>query len=554
MPTVVTTGHLIARKRHADVLRAIAALPQHPRAAPPDRRRRARARGAGGARRRALGIADRVEFTGQLDPAEALERTRRAWLLAMPSTDEAFGVAYVEAMAGGLPAIAAQGEPGPEEILSAGGGLVARGARRRRRARRRDRPPRQRPRDAASREGEQARATVERAFSWERCGAATVAAYEDALTPGAAARITHDARQAVKPVLFVTNHVPPDRAGAFAALRRRVPLELAIFGGRSWHATAGVADPGVPHRFVEQREIRALAASRRLRARSSAERPGGSRCRRPGWGRAARACRSSCGPRCGRIRARRRTSWRARRCSPGCIATPTRSSPTGPMWPPSHALAGRATCTSRRRPSTTTSGAPASTRSAPRRSMRCFSDGRAGEKAHRCSWTLGVRQVSEQPPRSSSSAWDPGPPGAPPAARSPSSDRQPPEQVRNFLAAADVCVIPSLRTRSFREPWGLVANEAMNQSTAIIASDEVGAVAGGLVRHERNGLVVKAGDATALAGSPAAPARRPRAARPAGRQWTPRRLSLHLRRVGRGLSGRARLATVTTCPDSPSPS
>ena len=76
---------------------------------------------------------------------------------------------------------------------------------------------------------------------------------------------------------------------------------------------------------------------------------------------------------------------------------------------------------------------------------------------------------------------------------------QPPEPVRNFLAAADVLVIPSLRTRTFREPWGLVANEAMNQSTPVIATDEVGAVAGGLVRHERNGLVVPADDAAALA-------------------------------------------------------
>jgi glycosyltransferase involved in cell wall biosynthesis len=76
---------------------------------------------------------------------------------------------------------------------------------------------------------------------------------------------------------------------------------------------------------------------------------------------------------------------------------------------------------------------------------------------------------------------------------------QPPDQVRNFLAAADVCVIPSIRTRGFREPWGLVANEAMNQSTPVIASEEVGAVAGGLVRHERNGLVVPAGDVPALA-------------------------------------------------------
>jgi glycosyltransferase involved in cell wall biosynthesis len=74
-----------------------------------------------------------------------------------------------------------------------------------------------------------------------------------------------------------------------------------------------------------------------------------------------------------------------------------------------------------------------------------------------------------------------------------------PEQVRNFYAAAHVLVVPSLRTRTFREPWGLAINEAMNQRTAIIASDEVGAVAGGLVRHERNGLVFPAGDVPALA-------------------------------------------------------
>ena len=49
-----------------------------------------------------------------------------------------------------------------------------------------------------------------------------------------------------RPSCFVTNHVPPDRVGAFAALHERVALELALFGGRSHHATAGVADPGVP--------------------------------------------------------------------------------------------------------------------------------------------------------------------------------------------------------------------------------------------------------------------------------------------------------------------
>jgi len=51
---------------------------------------------------------------------------------------------------------------------------------------------------------------------------------------------------------------------------------------------------------------------------------------------------------------------------------------------------------------------------------------------------------------------------------------------------------------TFNEPWGLVANEAMNQRCAVIATDAVGAAAGGLVRHERTGLVVSAGDTAAL--------------------------------------------------------
>jgi glycosyltransferase involved in cell wall biosynthesis len=45
----------------------------------------------------------------------------------------------------------------------------------------------------------------------------------------------------------------------------------------------------------------------------------------------------------------------------------------------------------------------------------------------------------------------------------------------------------------------MVVNEAMNQGTAIIASDAVGAAAGGLVRDGHNGLVVAAGDPGALA-------------------------------------------------------
>jgi len=72
-------------------------------------------------------------------------------------------------------------------------------------------------------------------------------------------------------------------------------------------------------------------------------------------------------------------------------------------------------------------------------------------------------------------------------------------ELRALYAAADALVLPSLPTRSFREPWGLVVNEAMNQSLAVVTSDAVGAAAGGLVRNGKTGLVVKAGDPDGLA-------------------------------------------------------
>ena len=73
------------------------------------------------------------------------------------------------------------------------------------------------------------------------------------------------------------------------------------------------------------------------------------------------------------------------------------------------------------------------------------------------------------------------------------------EELPSLYAAADVLVLPSVATATFREPWGLVANEAMHQATPVVASDAVGAVAGDLVRDGRNGLVFPAGDAGALA-------------------------------------------------------
>jgi glycosyltransferase involved in cell wall biosynthesis len=70
--------------------------------------------------------------------------------------------------------------------------------------------------------------------------------------------------------------------------------------------------------------------------------------------------------------------------------------------------------------------------------------------------------------------------------------------MRNLYAGSDVVVVPSVPTRDFLEPWGLVVNEAFHQGVPVIATDAVGAAAGGLVRHEGTGLIVPAGDAHAL--------------------------------------------------------
>ena len=171
--TLATLGHLVERKGHADVLRALAELPGLRYEVIGDGPERGRLE----ALAHELGLRDRVRFHGQLEHGRALEAMRRADVFVMPSWDEAFGVVYVEAMAAGLPAIACSGEPGPAEIAALGGGIVLT-------------PPHDPTAlaraiaDALERRSElgaQARETVLAHFTWERTGRATVAAYEDAL-------------------------------------------------------------------------------------------------------------------------------------------------------------------------------------------------------------------------------------------------------------------------------------------------------------------------------------------------------------------------------------
>jgi glycosyltransferase involved in cell wall biosynthesis len=170
----------VERKRHRDVISALGLLRErHPQLRyvivgdGPERHR---------LRRQAteLNLLDRVEFRGALPHEPAVAALGDASLMVLPSVDEAFGVAYIEAMGTGVPAIGCEGEDGPEEIAAAGEGitLVA------------PRDPRalaqqiealleDRGRLAAL--GHSARETVAGSFTWERCGQQTVAAYRDLL-------------------------------------------------------------------------------------------------------------------------------------------------------------------------------------------------------------------------------------------------------------------------------------------------------------------------------------------------------------------------------------
>ena len=123
-PTIATLGNLDPRKRHEDALDAIATLaPRMPELrwlVIGDGPERAELE----ARAARLDVADRVEWTGALPPAEAVAALASCHLMAMPSVDEAYGVAYAESLACGLPAIGCFGEPGPEELAELGGGMV----------------------------------------------------------------------------------------------------------------------------------------------------------------------------------------------------------------------------------------------------------------------------------------------------------------------------------------------------------------------------------------------------------------------------------------------
>jgi glycosyltransferase involved in cell wall biosynthesis len=316
----------------------------------------------------------------------------------------------------------------------------------------------------------------------------------------------------MRPVLFVTGHVPAYRVGALAALHESEGIEVALFGGRSQHGGAAFAgELPFPHRRASAAQLARLAAGGGYRAVIC-----------PTGGRLA-LLSTWAGARAGRVPL---ILWASLWAHPRSAA---------------HALSYL-----------------------PLRRLYRSADAVVtyGEHVSRYVRARGARNVHVAPQSVDNEFWGAaqvGPPGEP---RWPRADRtrflfvgraaagkglevlldswrtarlQPaaaalvlvgvgeglgglaaraepgreqqvlcldpvaPERLREMYAAAEVLVLPSTPTATFREPWGLVVNEAMNRGLAVIASDGVGAAAGGLVRDGRTGLVVPAGDRAALA-------------------------------------------------------
>jgi glycosyltransferase involved in cell wall biosynthesis len=320
-----------------------------------------------------------------------------------------------------------------------------------------------------------------------------------------------------RPVLFVTGHVSADRVGAFAALHEREGIELALFGGRVKHgpvemAQAEPAKLAFPSRRVDKRATGRLAASGRYRAVVCST--GGRVALPASWAGARRAkvpvilwASLWAHPR-STVHVLSYLALRRLYRSADAVVT------YGPH------VSAYVTARGARNVHVAAQSVDNSFWSAPvgetdgavlpwpveARVRFLFAGRRAPEKGIGTLLEAWARSgLGESPANSHESAcWlalvgvganldDRRAPGVTFA------DAVNRGRMRELYERTDVLVVPSIATRTFREPWGLVVNEAMNRGLAVVCSDAVGAAAGGLVRDGHNGLVVPAGDGEALA-------------------------------------------------------
>ena len=315
----------------------------------------------------------------------------------------------------------------------------------------------------------------------------------------------------MKPVLFVTGHVPAYRTGAFARLHEREGIELALFGGGSLHAgPAGPEELPFPARRAGPAELASLAAGGGYRAVVC-----------PTGGRAALLA-TWMGARLGRVPL---ILWASLWAHPRSAAHALSYVPLRRLYGSADAVVTYGPHVSeyvRARGAHNVHVAPQSVdndywgatglakpdmpgwpagaalrylfvgRPAPEKGLAVLLD----------AWRMAGRAAADEALVIAGGTRGPSGRALPLQAGIGgvhALGALPADALRGVYAASDVLVVPSTPTRTFREPWGLVANEGMNQGLAVIASDAVGAAAGGLVRDGETGLVVPAADAGALA-------------------------------------------------------
>ena len=303
-----------------------------------------------------------------------------------------------------------------------------------------------------------------------------------------------------RPVLFVTNYAPAFRVGAFARLHEREEVVFALVGGRVRHG--GAAPAGVlpfPVLRPSQRHVARLAGSGRFRAVIAGL---SGRVALPAAYAGARAA--------GVPFVLWATIWRHPRTAAHALSY----LPLRHLYRHADAIVTYGPHVSAYVRSKGSRGpvvaAPQSVdggfweaRAEPRRraGFQVLYAGRLerekGVEPLLAAWSrTGLR-----PPDAALVMAGDGPLRASAAAAGASVTDRPlaPGELRDLYAGSDVVVVPSIPTRDFLEPWGLVVNEALHRSVPVVATTAVGAAAGGLVVHERTGLVVPPGDPAALA-------------------------------------------------------
>jgi glycosyltransferase involved in cell wall biosynthesis len=310
----------------------------------------------------------------------------------------------------------------------------------------------------------------------------------------------------MKPVLFVTGHAPAYRVDAFQRLHESEQVEFALFGGRLKHGGGGsVAGLPFPHSRPDEHELYALAASGRYRAVVCST---GGRVALPATWVGTRRARVPL------------ILWASLWAHPRSVAHAFSYVALRRLYRSADAVV-----TYGPHVSDYVSGYGARhVHTAPQSVDNAFWSSRDVSVPSDPKWPAGATVkflFAGRPAREKGlgvlvEAWSTSglqaptaalvlvgagstPPWVPSGGAVVCLDQVTQTDLRNFYAAADVLVVPSIPTRTFREPWGLVVNEAMNRGLPVIASDAVGAAAGGLVRDGRNGAIVPAADPVALA-------------------------------------------------------